>query len=194
MYLVMELAQHGSMCDLMYSKGGLNEKRAKYMFLQVVLGLKYIHERGYVHRDIKLENVLVFENDQVKIGDFGLSIKAVDANGFVVLTEAMHGTEYYLAPENWIEALVNPFAGDIWSSGVLLFTLFYRVFPYETSEPKDVLLKKMKTSAYKTCLVNQSNELTDLIEKMLEFEAGKRMILKDIANHQWFAVLKTNVI
>jgi len=76
--IVMELCPGGDLLNYVRKRRKLNEKYAKFVFKQIMEGIAYLHENGVVHRDIKLDNILLDGHGNIKIGDFGVSKKAID--------------------------------------------------------------------------------------------------------------------
>jgi BR serine/threonine kinase len=116
--LLLELAERGELFDLLISRRFFGEEEALTFFRQIVYGVEYLHSLGICHRDIKTENVLLDAHYQVKISDFGLS-KWVPGG---TATEQC-GSPHYMAPEVVAGGEYDPRGADIWSLGVVLFTL-----------------------------------------------------------------------
>ncbi|EGG03511.1 uncharacterized protein MELLADRAFT_22468, partial [Melampsora larici-populina 98AG31] len=116
-HLVLELAPKGDLAHRLL-KRVLSERRAKLYVLQVAEALEYLHENQIIHRDVKALNVLVMNNDQVKLTDFG-SATMVDSSGF---TRGDVGTPYSRAPEIILNQDYSKNV-DWWSLGVLLYEL-----------------------------------------------------------------------
>ena len=99
--------------------------KAKIIFKQVVDAVKYCHHKNVVHRDIKLENLLVNENRVVKLIDFGFSIAIDPATKLNIFC----GTPSYMAPEI-VNKMQYSFPADIWALGILLFKIITSAFPF----------------------------------------------------------------
>jgi len=117
-YLVLEYAPYGSFHDLLSeSKLIFDEKLTRTYFHQLINGLEYLHNEGIAHLDIKPANLLMGNNYILKICDFGFSYKEGDTD---IVSE---GTSYYRAPEIKEKSCNNPKAADIYSAGIVLFTI-----------------------------------------------------------------------
>ena len=116
-YILMEYAQYGDFYDLIESKKELNEKVVRTYFIQLIRGLEFLHKKGVWHLDLKLENLLLGENYQLKIADFDLSYMKGDAS---ILSR---GTRYFRAPELRAGMCTNGAAADIYAAGSVLFAL-----------------------------------------------------------------------
>lgn len=108
----MEFAKDGTLLDLLNENGSFDEEQARIIFRQIIEGVAYAHIRGFIHRDIKLENIFLHEG-QVKIGDWGFACVVTNR-----LQHASVGTLDYCSPE-----IVNgrPYRGpevDVWSVSV----------------------------------------------------------------------------
>ena len=130
---VMEIALGGDLLNLLNEVESLNPERVLMYFRQLCDGVRYLHEKGIVHGDIKLENILLTEEGRIKLGDFGLARKSND------LIKQNCGTVEYAAPELLTDLLTDnsdPFKSDIWSLGVTLYALMYKRFPFDAPAPK----------------------------------------------------------
>jgi serine/threonine protein kinase len=129
MFLVMEHMQHGDLQHyLKSSSGGLNEDTARGFFKQILDGLFCIHSNNILHRDIKLENLLVDNKNTVKICDFGISTLVMPGKK---MTE-QSGTPSYMAPEIVKGIEYEGFSSDVWSLGVVLYAMLTGEPPFES--------------------------------------------------------------
>src|SRR3990167_7644746 len=117
-YFVLEYCNHGDLYQYVHKKTKLVESEAFYYFLQTSLAVEYLHINNIIHRDLKPENLLLDENGNIKLTDFGWSVLCSD-NKF---RTTYCGTIDYMAPEIAAE---KPYDSkvDIWALGVLLFEL-----------------------------------------------------------------------
>ncbi|XP_013911581.1 PREDICTED: NUAK family SNF1-like kinase 2 [Thamnophis sirtalis] len=142
--IVMEYASKGDLYDYISERQRLTEQEARHFFRQVVSAIYYCHKNGIVHRDLKLENILLDANGNIKIADFGLS------NVFQQdrLLQTFCGSPLYASPE-----IVNgrPYKGpevDSWSLGVLLYILIHGTMPFDSHDYK-TLVKQITRGDYK---------------------------------------------
>lgn len=113
---------------------------AKFIFKQIVYGLAHIHTRSVLHRDIKLDNILIDSNDVIKICDFGVS--KIIRRGAIINEQC--GTPAYIAPEIIADEGYEGFFVDIWSLGVLLFAMLSGTVPFKApnmSELHELILR-----------------------------------------------------
>ena len=135
--IIMEYINGGNLFSFVKKRRKLSEKTAKFLFRQIILGIKYIHEQNIVHRDIKLENLLIDLNNNVKICDFGIGRKLASKN------ELLHdqcGTLMYMAPEILLSTKEKGYEGfpvDIWSSGISLYIMLSGTLPFNYKHKKN---------------------------------------------------------
>ncbi|XP_020653050.3 NUAK family SNF1-like kinase 2 [Pogona vitticeps] len=176
--IVMEYASKGDLYDYIGERQRLTEQEARHLFRQVVSAVYYCHKNGIVHRDLKLENILLDANGNIKIADFGLS------NVFQQdrLLQTFCGSPLYASPE-----IVNgrPYKGpevDSWSLGVLLYILIHGAMPFDSHDYK-TLVKQITSGDYR-----EPTKLSDacgLIRWMLMVNPERRATIEDIASHWW---------
>ncbi|XP_048354155.1 NUAK family SNF1-like kinase 2 [Sphaerodactylus townsendi] len=176
--IVMEYASKGDLYDYINERQRLTEQEARHFFRQVVSAVYYCHKNGIVHRDLKLENILLDSNGNIKIADFGLS-NVFQQDRFL---QTFCGSPLYASPE-----IVNgrPYKGpevDSWSLGVLLYILIHGVMPFDGQDYK-TLVKQITSGDYR-----EPTKLSDacgLIRWMLMVNPERRATIEDIASHWW---------
>ena len=182
-FFVMEYASGGDLLHLMKKKGRLEEPQARGLFVQLVRGLKYIHSKKILHRDIKLDNILLTDSEgdiKAKICDFGVSRLMNDGD---VVNEQC-GTPAYIAPEIIRKKGYSGFKADVWSLGVLLYAMVYGAMPFKANNI-DGLHEKILTRDCDLSDTSVSPEAKELIEGMLTLIPEDRMSLDQVANHHW---------
>lgn len=178
-FLVMELAANGDLLKTLKKLGSVSEAKARKYFFQIAHGLKYIHDNKIIHRDIKLDNILVDENDLCKICDFGVSRTMEDGE---IINEQC-GTPAYLAPEIILEQGYHGFGADVWSLGVLLFALLTGSMPF-VSDRLEVLQEKIVQGSFVFPPdVELGESARDLVRRMLELDPAKRIKMAQVLEH-----------
>lgn len=127
-YLVLEYVGSMSLMEYldMQPTKCISESEAAHVFWGVAAGLAYMHHERFAHRDIKLDNIMLSPTAEVKIIDFGFSLKYKENQKFSTLC----GTPSYMAPEVLSRIPNNPEKADIWSFGVCLYRSLVGQFPY----------------------------------------------------------------
>lgn len=129
-YIVQALCSNGSLAQLCAQRKALDVSECRYCVYQILNGAAYIHNKGIIHRDLKLANILIDHGMQMKIGDFGLAILETDAH---LEANLMCGTTNYLAPEV-INCKGSKRRSDVWAIGVIAFILLYGYKPFEAHD------------------------------------------------------------
>jgi eukaryotic-like serine/threonine-protein kinase len=139
-YMAMEYLPGGTLRDRLDMRGALPPRTAAEVALQIAEALAVAHGHGVVHRDIKPENVLVTENGDVKVADFGIA-RASDAT-VMTQTNLVLGTVRYISPEQAMARPVGP-ASDLYSLGVVLYEMLAGEVPFEAEGPIAVAMKHL---------------------------------------------------
>ena len=184
-FIVMEYIC-GDLLGFIRKRGKLSEPMTKVIFKQIIEGLRYIHKKKIVHRDIKLDNILIDLTNTVKICDFGVSKKI--NKGDIMYDHC--GTPAYIAPEIFKNRGYEGFSCDIWSAGVTLYYMLGGVQPFCADSMKD--LEKIILEGKYDKLEGVSDEANDLIDKMLQLDPKKRLTDDEILNHPWIANINLN--
>ena len=127
-YFILEYQPNKTLSDLIQNRHSLTEIEVKHYCYELLLALEYLHSRNIIHRDVKLSNVLLSDKMEVKLCDFGLAIENNTNN-----SKTICGTPNYIAPEilNLKNNTNYSYEIDIWSFGVILYSLFYHKTPFE---------------------------------------------------------------
>lgn len=194
-YIILELAQGGDVLEWVQRYGACSEPLAGKWFSQITLGIAYLHSKGIVHRDLKLENLLLDKRENVKISDFGFA-KMIPAshsvcnnpslhqrNCFTHLSQTYCGSFAYACPEILLGLPYNPFLSDTWSMGVILYTLLVARLPFDDTNLKKLLKETQKEVTFPPNL-SVSQECKNLIFQMLR-QATKRATILDIIKDPW---------
>lgn len=176
-YILLELCTNQTLKELCKRRKRLTEFEARYYIHQLVLGLRHLHKNLIIHRDLKLGNLFLSEKLEIKLGDFGLAAKLeMDSQK----RHTVCGTPNYIAPEILNNRKGHSFEVDIWSLGVILFTLLSGKPPFETSQVKETYQKIRKCSYKFPDNVNMSSKVKSLIKKIFQIDPSKRPTLEQI--------------
>jgi len=153
----------------------------------VIEGIGHIHQKFIVHRDIKLDNILLDGKGNVKIGDFGVS--RIVNPGEIMREQC--GTPAYIAPEILKDRGYSGFKCDIWSAGVVLYSMLYGTVPFKASNMNE--LHDMIMQGKYSLKEDVSESARDLIRLMLERDPKRRISVKEILKHKWFDDMDTEL-
>ena len=137
-YLIMEYCEKGELFNYIVKNKRLKENEASFFFYQIINGVEYLHNKNIVHRDMKPENLLLNQNNIIKIIDFGLSNYYDDGN----LLSTLCGSPFYSSPELINGQKYDGFSVDIWSIGISLYAMIYGYLPFRDRN-KNVLFKQI---------------------------------------------------
>merc|ERR1712004_113228 len=179
-FMVMEYVSGGELFDYIVKHGKLTEDKARRFFQQIMSGVEYCHRHNVVHRDLKPENLLLDQNLNVKIADFGLSNMMTD--GEFLRTSC--GSPNYAAPEVISGKLYAGPEVDIWSCGVILYALLCGTLPFD-DEHVPTLFRKIKSGVFPIPDYLNKN-VVSLLCHMLQTDPMKRATADDIHKHEWF--------
>ncbi|KAK6469113.1 serine/threonine-protein kinase SIK3-like [Huso huso] len=178
-YLVTEYASGGEIFDHLVAHGRMAEKEARRKFKQIVAAVHFCHCRNIVHRDLKAENLLLDNNLNMKIADFGFS--NLFSRGQLLKTWC--GSPPYAAPELFEGKEYDGPKVDIWSLGVVLYVLVCGALPFDGSTLQNlrarVLSGKFRIPFF------MSTECEYLIRHMLVLDPSKRLTMEQICRHKW---------
>jgi len=173
-HLILEFVSGKELCDIV-EKGRLNEERARKYWRTILLGISYLHENGIVHRDIKLENVIVTDKfDEPKIIDMGFGNFILGENHML---RTFCGSPDYAAPELFLGKAYDGVKSDIWSLGVLLYTMLSASLPFRDSHA--VLSGDFAFPSY------FSSSVKSLLKRILVVDPDKRATMDEMMAHSW---------
>lgn len=179
-YLVLQYVSGGDLSKF-FRETLPGRDDASKIILQLVEALKYCHKHGIIHRDMKLENVLIRRDMSVKITDFGLcAIRKYDTEHF----DDEVGTARYTSPE-LLEGYGYGDSVDIWGIGIILFMLLTGKYPFDGSSRKSIF-KRIKNKHIDYNRFNLSETEIHLLKRLLCKNPRYRMKLDDIPKHPWF--------
>ena len=182
-YILLEMCQNQTLNELLKRRKRLTEIEVQCYIVQLIKALKYLHSHRVIHRDLKLGNLFLTEKMELKVGDFGLATK-LDFEGERKRTVC--GTPNYIAPEILDGKTGHSYEVDIWSLGVIIYTLIIGKRPFETRDVKTTY-KRIKMNAYtfpENAIISEAAK--NLIGQILVLDPGKRPTLDQILTHDFF--------
>jgi serine/threonine protein kinase len=187
-FIVLELVQGGELFNKIVDMGKMPEDQALFYFRQLVTGIAYCHRAGVCHRDLKPENLLLDENGNLKISDFGLSSLYVgdSADNGTTRTQILHttcGTPNYVAPEVLADQGYDGKKADVWSIGVILYVLLAGFLPFDEKTIVQLFSKIQKAEfEYPKWF---SSGARSLLNRMIEADPKKRITLMEVKSNEW---------
>jgi serine/threonine protein kinase len=178
-FVIMEYCVHGDLFTHIRTNGLLQEGRARDVFRQIAEAVRYIHGRDIAHRDLKLANILLDHEWNIRLADFGLCHP--DCSRRLLSTPC--GSLFDAAPEVMANRDYDGKMADIWSLGICLYTIVTGTLPWRNC-PDEELLDEIQTTEIEIplCL---SPRLQQLLAQMLQREPEKRATIDEVLNATW---------
>ncbi|XP_061087607.1 MAP/microtubule affinity-regulating kinase 3a isoform X7 [Conger conger] len=179
LYLIMEYASGGEVFDYLVAHGRMKEKEARAKFRQIVSAVQYCHQKHIVHRDLKAENLLLDADMNIKIADFGFSNEFTLGNKL----DTFCGSPPYAAPELFQGKKYDGPEVDVWSLGVILYTLVSGSLPFDGQNLKE-LRERVLRGKYRIPFY-MSTDCENLLKRFLVLNPAKRGTLEQIMKDRW---------
>ncbi|XP_078409705.1 serine/threonine-protein kinase 33-like [Cetorhinus maximus] len=195
-YLVIEFCELGELKGILEEKGNFTESETKQIISSLASAIFYLHKNDIIHRDLKLENILVKSNDDaddngmklnIKVTDFGLSVLKDGAGvGSESMLQDACGTPLYMAPE-----IINNYdysqQCDLWSIGIIMYILLCGQAPFTatTSEKLYEEIKKGDLNFSHSSLKSISESARCVLKGLLIVDPAHRMTASELLNHHW---------
>ena len=185
LYNIMPYCEGGELTQLINSNNYLSEKRIKEIFIQIVEGVKFIHENNVIHRDLKPNNILFLDKEKTKVViiDFGLS---GFSNG-LIKEVIKAGTFKFLSPEILCrENFSSSSKIDIWALGVILYLMNFKKYPFEGNNEKEIFDKIENEDIKFPKEIKIKKSLVNLFKGMFEKNPKRRIDINDKLFDLWF--------
>ncbi|KAI4832426.1 hypothetical protein KUCAC02_015395 [Chaenocephalus aceratus] len=179
-FVVLEICRRRSLLELHKRRKAVTEPEARYYMTQLLKGVHYLHKNRVIHRDLKLGNIFLNDDMELKIGDFGLATK-IEFDG--ERKKTLCGTPNYIAPEVLCKK-GHSYEVDIWSLGCILYTLLVGKPPFETSCLKETY-NRIKKNNY-TIPWHINPLASNLIKRMLHAEPAQRPTIAELEVDEYF--------
>ncbi|XP_039224819.1 hormonally up-regulated neu tumor-associated kinase isoform X1 [Crotalus tigris] len=185
-YLVMELCPGGNLMHKIYEKKRLEEHEARKYIRQLILAVEHLHRAGVVHRDLKIENLLLDEDNNIKLIDFGLS-NCASILGYTDPFSTQCGSPAYAAPELLARKKYGPKI-DVWSIGVNMYAMLTGTLPF-TVEPFSLraLYQKMIDKEMNPYPTQLSTAAVNFLKILLEPDPAKRPNIQQALANRWLS-------
>ena len=196
--LITEYCEEGELFDQV--KNQLSETQIAVIFKQILSGLAYLHSNNIVHRDLKLENILIHEIEKSKTtGEDLFNIKIIDFGTARIFDkkrnpQSIVGSSYYIAPEV-LRQKYNKEC-DLWSVGVILYMFIVGHAPFDGCDD-DEITTNIQRGIYRKNdrrWIKSSKEVKDLIQKLLTYSPSQRLSAIQALNHPWFKITDSNIL
>ncbi|KAF5316620.1 hypothetical protein D9619_006678 [Psilocybe cf. subviscida] len=182
LYLILEYVQGGELFDYLCSKGRRPLDEVVDYFQQIICAVDYCHRFNIAHRDLKLENILIDQESNIKVADFGMATWQDNSRGKLLRTSC--GSPHYAAPEIISGQPYDGTISDIWSCGIILYALLAAKLPFDDDDCP-TLLRKISIGRFEMP-ADISPDAQDLISRMLTIDVKKRITMQEIMHHPFF--------
>uniref|UniRef100_A0A665WQN7 Maternal embryonic leucine zipper kinase n=1 Tax=Echeneis naucrates TaxID=173247 RepID=A0A665WQN7_ECHNA len=180
-FMVLEYCPGGELFDYIIAKDRLSEEETRVFFRQIVSAMAYVHSQGYAHRDLKPENLLIDEDHNLKLIDFGLCAKPKGGLGYELMTCC--GSPAYAAPELIQGKAYIGSEADVWSMGVLLFALLCGYLPFDDDNCM-VLYRKIMRGNYDNPRWLSPGSIL-ILNQMMQVDPKRRLSVRQLLDHPW---------
>lgn len=190
-YVLLEMCSNQSLADMIHHRRNITETEARFYFVQILGAVAYMHARGIIHRDLKLGNIFLDKDMNLKVGDFGLAAKI---DNKTPRRYTICGTPNYISPEILLRPHAHGFESDMWAIGVILYAMLVGRPPFQDRNVDQIYESiKRHVSCFPDpplhTLVgahhNVSTEARDLITSLLDPNPDKRPSIEQCLRHEW---------
>lgn len=184
---IMQYAENGDVLRLIRKCQFIPEQKARSILKDALKGLKYMHDMNIAHRDLKCENILILKDNTVVISDFGFSRAFEGEPNDVFLCHTFCGSAAYASPELLRGTPYNPKLNDVWSMGVILFTMLCGTMPFDDSNAtKQVQQQLSRDIKYPSRVCDRVNEDSrSFVSYMLDPNTNTRPSADDLLSSEW---------
>lgn len=178
--LVTEFCEGGDLLDRVNSSGKLSEPEAREYFQQLLSAVQYLHSKGIVHRDVKLDNIFLTASNEIKLGDFGFARHFFPGERF----HHSCGTLVYVAPELLVpKPDYDPLSAEVYSLGITLFAICSAYLPYDSPDELRVIADVRRGG----CVIPSSFSLplAKLVSRLMSVQPSERPTLAEIRSCEW---------
>lgn len=187
-YVVLELCHNGNLNDMVKARSCLSLPEVRRYMIQICGGVKYMHKRSVIHRDLKMGNIFLDSQMNVKIGDFGLAAVMVDEQD---RRTTLCGTPNYIAPEILSKSGARGHDNkvDTWATGVICYAMLIGTPPFQSKTQQEIY-QKLRSLEYEWKIDSKNyipQEAKDLVAACLNLDSTKRPGMDEIVDHEFFS-------
>ncbi|XP_041973356.1 testis-specific serine/threonine-protein kinase 1-like [Aricia agestis] len=188
-FIFLRFAENGDLLDFLTQNGAVSETQSRFWMRQIVSGVNYIHTLNIAHRDLKCENILITANYNVKLTDFGFA-RVVRQRSRDIASDTYCGSLSYAAPEVLKGTPYYPKLSDMWSVGIIMYTMLNKALPFNETSVKKLREKQvMRKWRFRSGIVNQlSMECRKQVTDLLEPEPRLRPSAAAVLEGPWIAM------
>lgn len=186
-FIFMRYAERGDLFDYLLMNGAIPERQSFPWIRQIALAIQYLHTLEIAHRDLKCENILITNNFNVKLSDFGFVRSTIDLKSVQQLSETFCGSITYVAPEVIKGQPYYPKMADMWSFGVILFMMLNKANPFDCTHLPSLYRDQMdRRWQFRTHIEAQlSDRVKEVIKKLLEPAPILRWTIEQVLTSAW---------
>jgi serine/threonine protein kinase len=186
-YVVLELCHNGNLNDMVKARSCLSLPEVRRYMIQICGGVKYMHQRSVIHRDLKMGNIFLDSKMNAKIGDFGLAAVMVDEQD---RRTTLCGTPNYIAPEILSKSGTRGHDNkvDTWAIGVICYAMLIGTPPFQSKTQQEIY-QKLRSLEYEWKIDSRNyipQEAKDLVAACLNLDSTKRPGMDEIVDHEFF--------
>ncbi|XP_057651926.1 testis-specific serine/threonine-protein kinase 3-like [Diorhabda carinulata] len=187
-YVFMEYCELGDILEYIQNNGPFTEERTRLLFRQIVEAVHYLHNLNFAHRDIKCDNIFLWNNCMIKLGDFGFSRYCVNEHGEYTMSNTFCGSAAYAAPEILQGKPYDPKKYDIWALGCILYIMVMGQMPFDDSNILEMVEDQLYGNIrnFNFFCDRCSPNLRRLQMSLFETNMANRINTLQIIHHPWF--------
>ena len=185
-FQIMQYAEKGDVLQMIHSFGRISENRSKKIFHDVAKGIQYMHGKNIAHRDLKCENILLFKDNSAAISDFGF-VRNTVVDKREIKCQTFCGSHAYASPELLRGIPYDPKINDIWSMGVILFTMLSGTMPFDDSNLTRMVQKQLRKDITfpQSSFGNLTDTCKQFVMSILEPSVDRRISIDRMFETKW---------
>ncbi|CAF1418103.1 unnamed protein product [Adineta ricciae] len=192
-FMILEFASQGDLLTYVQRVGAIPADKRTLWSSQLCSAVRYLHELEVVHRDLKLENLLLDMNDNMKLCDFGFSKDVLKSNEY--LSKTYCGSRAYVSPEILLGLPYDAKKADVWAIGVILYIFVTGVMPFKEDKNNQLILKQhQKLQLHWPNENDREQSARNLILNIFTYDWQKRPNIQQVSSHRWFTLTHSSEV